>query len=361
MNLDFHYYGTYYAACEAGFHYDEAKEIAWSAQMVDELTPALAQEKNLVKLEEDNYIVTCEEIKDNIGDEISILSNEKSETLQKIRKIWVPFHFLPGNLPGEDSQLDYTDKTTWGSEQYQERNWRDFLCMCRPNSNLAAAMINDTVRKIGDNDFDGDKLNLIGIRMHVLADTWAHQCFVGSPNYWINDVSNILKETETKPNQTTPMGVTNYDITYLGHGRIGHLPDWGYAKYSYWPKWSNKTIYVNNEIRFLNAYYQMVRAMKCILEGETFKADYYEGCSNQNTNELKTAICCFSDDKGICSKWKEIDIRDSNNSEIKTPEDFKITENSEKLYTFSKTAKIHRDFVIEKVNGEFPENKPYFC
>lgn len=41
MNLDFHYYGTYCAAMEAGYAKEEAKKIAYFAQFVDECTATL--------------------------------------------------------------------------------------------------------------------------------------------------------------------------------------------------------------------------------------------------------------------------------------------------------------------------------
>ena len=40
MNIDFHYYATYYAAGLSGFKEGEAQKIAWAAQMVDELYPS---------------------------------------------------------------------------------------------------------------------------------------------------------------------------------------------------------------------------------------------------------------------------------------------------------------------------------
>ncbi|MFQ9515044.1 MAG: DUF6765 family protein [Eubacterium sp.] len=360
MNLDFHYYATYFAACEAGFGCEQAKEIAWSAQMVDELTPKLAKDKKLEKLENKDYVITCEEIRNNIEDDFSILSDEKNDTLQKVRKIWVPFHFLPGNLPNEDSVLDYTGKKNWGTIEYKERDQKDFACMCRPNSKLAEEMINDTVEKINSQTFKEDKLNLIGIRMHVLADTWAHQFFVGSPNYWVNDVSNV-KTTEEIGNTTTPRGISNYEIVYLGHGRIGHLPDLGYAEYSYQPRWSEDKEQIDNEERFLNAYRQMVCAMKCILQNRSFDFEQCEGSTNDNLSVIKDSIDYRSDkEKDICGHWEKVQIRNSKGKEIAAPEKFRVTDNNTKLYIFAKAAKYHRDFVIEKVNKAFPEDNPYF-
>lgn len=349
MNLDFHYYVTYHAACEAGFNRSEAKEIAWSAQMVDEMTLELIKER---KLKECEYVLTCQNIMDNLWDNCSWLSDEKNETLQKVRKIWVPFHFLPGNLPNEPATLHYSGKTTWSHLQYQDRDERDFFCLCCPNSKLAEAMINDTVQKANGRDCDIDKLNLIGIRMHVLADTWAHQAFVGSPNYWINDVSGIvIGASDSVSQMKTPVGVSNYEITYLGHGRIGHLPDYGYAQYSYQPRWSSIPVNVNNTQRFLSAYNQMVEAMKCILENRNFTIT--NAASGVLEEQVKDAITFYAQrEEEIWKNWEGITHL----------QPFAKPKQSDRLLVFSNAAGCHRDFVIQYVNNVFMTlgKAPYF-
>lgn len=348
MNLDFHYYATYHAACKAGFNCSEAKEIAWSAQMVDELTPELVKER---KLKECDYVLTCQNITDNLWDNCSMLSNENNETLQKVRKIWVPFHFLPGNLPNEPAPLQYSGKTTWSYWKYQDRDERDFFCLCRPNSRLAEAMINDTVQKV-NRGCGVDRLNLIGIRMHVLADTWAHQAFAGSPNYWVNDVSDIVMNGVDAASQAkTPFGVSNYEITYLGHGRIGHLPDYGFAKYSYLPRWSSNPMTVNNEQRFLSAYNQMVEAMKCILENRNFSIA--NAADGEPEEQVKNAITFYSQ--------KEADIR-KHWGDIIHLQSFARPQQSDRLLVFSYAAAAHRDFVVRYVNDVFASfgKDPYF-
>lgn len=355
MNLDFHYYATYHAARIAGFEEWQAQEIANSAQMVDELTPALVNER---KLKAEDYTITCQDVTDNVLDEFHMLSDEYGETLQKIRKVWVPFHFLPGNLPNEQIRVEYLGKKDWAGIKYQEtgaaRDKRDFQCMCCPNSKLVTEMIRDTVevakREEGKGKFD--ILQLIGIRMHVLADTWAHQSFVGSPNYWINDVSDVQSgETEIKHNWTSTPGASNYEITYLGHGRIGHLPDYGYAQYSYLPKWSSVKIEVNNEQRFLSAFDQMVKAMKCIFEDQTFAIT--NSRDEYMTDEIRDAITFRAkDEKEIYQHWERFtDIAP-----------FCKEQQSEKLMCFSNMARYHRDFVIRYVNKAFKDHdeEPYF-
>ena len=94
MNKDFHYYGTYYAARLAGYSREDAEEIAWAAQMVDDFT-----ESNFGRMfHRENITYTCEALSETAYHELGRLSNVNNSELQKIRRIWVPFHFLPGNM-----------------------------------------------------------------------------------------------------------------------------------------------------------------------------------------------------------------------------------------------------------------------
>lgn len=47
-------------------------------------------------------------------------------------------------------------------------------------------MINDLAVHRDENYY----LYLLGIRMHVLADTWVHEGFSGTCNWWINDLAS---------------------------------------------------------------------------------------------------------------------------------------------------------------------------
>lgn len=176
MNKDFHYYGTYYAARLAGYSREDAEEIAWAAQMVDDFT-----ESNFGRMfHRENITYTCEALSETAYHELGRLSNVNNSELQKIRRIWVPFHFLPGNMKHElvNGYGFVTDLKNFSID----RDLPDFKCVCAPNSELVGKMIQ---RITGNNT----SLLRIGIAMHVLADTWAHQLFVGSPNAYINDVS----------------------------------------------------------------------------------------------------------------------------------------------------------------------------
>ncbi|MDE5780761.1 MAG: hypothetical protein K2I03_04695 [Lachnospiraceae bacterium] len=272
MNRDFHYEGTYAAAVIAGFTPESAADIAWAAQTVDECT-----KKNVDKfypyLNRWAPVFTCQSVTENVGEEISsLLSYETSSALQLIRSIWIPFHFLPGNI---DGHFKYNGTEPLGSE----RDMRDFLCMCGPNSDLVLQMIQRAVSVFSHcNELEKKKyLIMIGILMHVLADTWAHQYFSGTPNYFVNEVkdrtvlepSKLPEEFET---ETTPFGVTDYSVSYLGHGRAGHFPDYGCMSYHYHPNWKAEGQYIikNGPEDFSCAFEQMEWALRCFRTGNRF-------------------------------------------------------------------------------------------
>ena len=98
MNKDFHYEGTYCAAIEAGFEEKEARIIAKAAQAVDDCTESFLRKKGVF----DVGVITMET---DVLDVFKELEKKDIERLREIRKVWIPFHFLPGNLNGE---VEYT-------------------------------------------------------------------------------------------------------------------------------------------------------------------------------------------------------------------------------------------------------------
>ena len=143
---------------------------------------------------------------------------------------------------------------------------KDFACMCFPNSELAEEMVMDTRKVFHNESYSNEfKLMLLGIRMHVMADTWAHQNFTGSRNYWCNGVLDVEGADEGYKSRWFWSG-DNHCLGYLGHAKLGHLPDQGYRKYTYQANWKKQRIEVDNVARFSNALAQMYNALKYILD-----------------------------------------------------------------------------------------------
>lgn len=268
MQKDFHYYATYCAAQIAGYSHEESLDIAYSAQFVD-----LCSRTLLSKLKAPRNAATTQlqlELMDARTDLVG---------LQDITRIWASFHFLPGDLHAEVKKA---------GPVYRNK----YRLICKPNG----ALLVDTV-----NLAKGGSLQAVGIAMHVLADTWAHSYFAGTPSLVINNTNRYFYElfaTDTGYKQRridfhhspgspddVEKGIYNNSIYQgsensimnLGHGRAGHLPDYSFIRYKYLPAWGEyEEILKDNPSDYYRAFCQMVYAMK-YLRGliPVFETDRY--------------------------------------------------------------------------------------
>ena len=269
MQMDFHYYATYCAARIAGYSHSEGLEIAYSAQMVDCCSRTM-----LIKLKGPKAAATTQlqlELADARTDMIG---------LQDITRIWASFHFLPYDLHAEVKQA---------SRLYQNK----YRLICKPNG----ALLRDTVDLA-----KGKGTQAAGIAMHILADTWAHSYFAGTPSLVINNTNyyfyELLSGSEGYTARTvrfrhSPGAPDNPEegiysnsvfqgsensIMNLGHGRAGHLPDYSFIRYKYLPAWGEyEEIIKDNPSDYFKAFCQMIYAMK-YLRGviPTFELDTYD-------------------------------------------------------------------------------------
>ncbi len=252
MQLDFHYYATFCAARIAGYSHEEALDVAYSAQFVDCCTRTL-----LSRLRAPLSAATTQLQLELMNARTDLIG------LQDITRIWASFHFLPGDLYAE------TKKRT--SRLYRNK----YRLICRSNSDLLA----DTVELA-----KGSSLQAVGLAMHVLADTWAHSYFAGTPSLVINNTNfhfyELLPDGEERPivfshSPSSPdnpdKGIYNSSIYQpsetsimnLGHGRAGHLPDYSFMRYKYLPAWgSYEEIVKDNPSDYYRAFCQMIHAMK---------------------------------------------------------------------------------------------------
>ena len=256
MQMDFHYYATYCAAVLAGYSHEDSMEICYSAQFVDccsrtllsGLKAPLSAATTQLQLE---------------------LMNARTDPvgLQDITRIWASFHFLPGDLyaPVKKASRLYKNKVR---------------LICGPNG----ALLKDTVELAR-----GSSLQAAGIAMHVLADTWAHRYFAGTPSLVVNNTTywfyELLPDGSERPvafhhspgsPDDVDKGVYNgsifqsseNSIMNLGHGRAGHLPDYSFIRYKYMPAWGDYEETVkDNPSDYLHAFCQMIEALK-YLRGE---------------------------------------------------------------------------------------------
>ncbi len=269
MQEDFHYYATYCAAFIAGYSHEESLDIAYSAQFVDCCSRSL-----LSKIKGPRSAATTQlqlELMDARTDPVG---------LQDITRIWSAFHFLPRDLLAEKKDC---------GKHYRSK----YRLICGPNGDL----IKKTVELA-----KGKPLQSVGIAMHVLADTWAHANFAGTPSLVINNTNYVFYELfpegsgfrekqikfvhkKSLPDDLDNSIYTNSlyqsnenSIMNLGHGRAGHLPDYSFVRFKYLPAWGEyEEIIKDNPADYMKAFTQMIYAMKFIKgENPSFEKEVYD-------------------------------------------------------------------------------------
>ncbi len=296
MQKDFHYYATYCAAYLAGYSHEESLAVCYSAQLVDWCSRTL-----LTKLKAPRSAATTQlqlELMDARTDPVG---------LQDITRIWASFHFLPRDLgakPGKRCSKRYLNK---------------YRLICGPNGDLLV----ETVRLA-----KGRSLQAAGIAMHVLADTWAHSWFAGTPSLVINNTNYhfyellpdgserhvTFRHNPSKPDDLDNGIYTNSvfqssenTIMNLGHGRAGHLPDYSFIRYRYLPAWGEYAeILKDNPSDYYQAFCQMVCAMQYLRgERDSFEKETYasETAAPWET-EIKEILTRRQPD--ACADWKAL-------------------------------------------------------
>ena len=228
MNKDFHYYAAYCAAYLSGFSHEECLRICYASQFTD-----LCSRTLLTRIGAPESAATTQLQLE--------LMNARTDIsgLQDITRIWSSFHFLPGDL--------YAEKEHCG-----KRYLNKYRLICNPNGEL----LKDTVELAKGHGYEA-----AGLAMHVLADTWAHRYFAGTPSLVINNTNGYFFEIfpeqgekvkrkiifnhnpgsaddpETSFYTNSVYQSSENNIMNLGHGRAGHLPDYCFVRYRYHPAW----------------------------------------------------------------------------------------------------------------------------
>ncbi len=267
MQQDFHYYATYCAAILAGYTHEESQKICYSAELVDHCSRTF-----LKKLHAPDEAATTQLQLEMINANTSLVG------LQDITRIWASFHFLPRDLYADPGK---------GSRMYKNK----YRLICGPNGDLILETI-DLAKRTGT-------LTAVGLAMHIMADTWAHRYFAGTPSLVINNTDFYFYELKMNKEKDgyeelpitfshNPSAADDPEINHftntiyqgsessvmnLGHGRAGHLPDYSYIRYKYLPAWDDyREMIKDNPSDYYHAFCQMVYAMK-YLRGESSHFD----------------------------------------------------------------------------------------
>ncbi len=358
MQEDMHYYGTYAMARAAGLEAKDAKIVAYAAQYVDDSTA------NDSEVHEDGgmfqTIATAHTGSEAIG-------NAAADHTEQ-RKVWVPFHFFPGN----------------------EGNTLSEKLSCVKDGKLAREMVANHIRHaVLVKDEYG--LELMGVMAHVYADTFSHYGFSGisSRNNKVDGTSFELdvKDKKTKAyimgkfsgflSKFTPTFlIKNYRNVAskgasiatgaLGHGAVGTYPDRPFLKWRFKFKNNDRgSDWRENQATFLEAFEKLYNAFyeyagKAGIRKKSKKFEDIE-------KKVKVIISLERPKEGRTEAWinaieggELFDIEDdealffSKHEWEQQKEDFEDLENAyemieKEVYKFHQAAIYHRDYTLKQL------------
>ncbi|ADE11787.1 DUF6765 family protein [Sideroxydans lithotrophicus] len=340
MQTDMHYYGTYVMARAAGLSAAVAQVIATAAEYVDD----------------SDYVALA--LNDGVLLEALATAHHpvNVENLEEIdqRKVWVPFHFFPGNE----------------GETFEER------LMCRMDGKLAQEMV---AHHLAQNDL-GFNLELMGVAAHVYADTFSHYGFSGissdlnrvDPDSITLHVKNhsILDYIKGKFEAFSNKYLSGKAATAvaLGHGSVSTYPDRPYLAWSF--KYTTSGISSGervNQQTFLVACQKLHEMFFTFAKAHPDSCDSISAC---NFSDIQNAVAQVLAVEGSMDArieaWQNAvaagNIYPNPNKESipvyakKFNEDIEIfrshsfeTIKSTDGYAFLAAAKFHRDYVIDEL------------
>ncbi len=358
MQEDMHYYGTYAMARAAGLEVKHAKIVAYAAQYVDD------SNANDSEVHEDGGMFQATATAHTNSEAVSNAAADHTEQ----RRVWVPFHFFPGN---EGKTL---------SEKLA----------CVKNSELAQEMVKNHIRHAASVK-DEYGLALIGIMAHVYADTFSHYGFSGvsSRN---NKVDGESFELDVKDENVKAyiMGkytsfLTKYAPSFLiknyrnfaskgaslatgalGHGAVGTYPDRPFLRWRFnFDKEDRDSGWRDNPATFMEACEKLHSAFSKYAE---------EAGVSKNPVEFKTIknvvdniLRLESAKEGRIEAWKEAieggklfekeeheALNFSKDEWEQQKDEFKDLENAyqiagKEVYRFHQAAIYHRDYTLKQL------------
>ena len=263
MHIDFHHGLTYVVARLAGFNHKEAETVAYCAQYVDESSREYFL--HLYNGTFHQYMDTSYPVRDKLSRRyLSVFLDALSFGIHQVKKfaeysIWIPFHFLPGNNGksiGETTQDNFFDKL-----------------VCTPDSFVAQEMIADCLQ---DREAPYG-LHRLGVALHVYADTWSHQGFMGM-HHRNNAVAHLSVDTSDDACQNTRLKricrnlggrFAHLFLRYpMGHSAAFSYPDHPCLRWSYRDA-KGEMVYRDNPKTYLEAADAMYRVMLRFRNGDT--------------------------------------------------------------------------------------------
>jgi len=208
MQIDMHFYGAYALSRAAGITPQTASVIAYASQFVDD---AIDDEAIVLELPGRCAILPTMTSHKPIDYQNTLPGDQW--------KVWVPFHFLPGN---DDTAATFVGK---------------MVCLknSEPAKMMLAHVVNQREAPFGP--------HLAGIAAHIYADTFSHYGVVGLGRDW-NRVRNESIEIrgsdsirhylwERFEEFKTRLAGSLAETIPVGHGSVGTFPDRPYLSWEY--------------------------------------------------------------------------------------------------------------------------------
>jgi hypothetical protein len=210
MEKDIHYFGTYAMALAAGIPKHDAAVIAYAAQFTDDSTRYDSETHR------DGGLIYGIATAHHPPQVLLRLFLRPKFDEEEQRRIWIPFHFLPGGI----------------GDTFHER------ILCVKDSPIANEMLENHLVFAEKKAY---RLELIGICAHVYADTFSHYGFSGLRSEFNRVVQNSITLMEDLPRSLTEailararnFFVNHADMLGLGHGSVATMPDRPYLKWTF--------------------------------------------------------------------------------------------------------------------------------
>lgn len=282
MQTDMHFYGTHALALAAGLKPDVARQIAIAAQYVDD---------------SDTVDIAFTDGSFFHGDATGhhpINANNFHKYDQ--RKVWIPFHFLPGN---------------------QGKTLHERL-LCQPDSLIAQQMVDWALIEAAGSYGP----MMLGIAAHVYADTFAHYGFSGIAasinrvnfatikhetadvemrNYITDKAQRFFEKLILKTQSSAEAAAAN--LLGLGHGGVSTYPDRPYLTWSFQYEDGRESGQRNNTETFLLASEKLHSIFVRFGEKKPEFSDRLAIPFNKIEKKVREILSLEADQDGRSSAW----------------------------------------------------------
>ena len=222
MQRDFHFYATMVLARAAGFNDKDAWIIATSSQYVDDSTEHLPI---YIKVNGDMLIFdpTCTSYSK---------INPASLDWTNQKRVWIPFHFLPGHLFRPNKSLHFSYLTI-------------------PNSAFGQFLLQQAIYEPLSNY--KHRLVRIGVATHTFADSFSHAGFSGRHSRSENDVKHFSLWKNGQWDESIIRKTFLNISPQIGHAEARSYPDYSSRKWRCELGEPSREIERDNVLTFLKA------------------------------------------------------------------------------------------------------------